>query len=387
MMTPNYATIFSPLLEKYIDSPRNSGTKWWGFMKELEILQLSYMLCNIPYYPDEAKAFFSNKTKSQYPGYVRARTRKQYADEVQEPLFISATLKAPKNQNTFPYCAYLMVKDVLFVCVRGTTLTQDWAVNANALMNDSGLFHKGFYDNAHSGIVQMQKVVEKKKLTFSKVVFAGHSMGAATASIMSYLYKKGHPDMKVESLVLSCPKFSDRVIGEKKWSDTVPHSLHMYTDGDVTPTITVGFLGRPFAKTNEVKLCLPVAISKTEYGTSSHLMYIGTALHKNYYNNNTNTKNANNIIDGYFAYNTQVPPNSSLEVLQAPKNIEFRDTLFAMYTGTSAQNAIAVFPSYRYSSVTTLGVSTAAAIPGDNVIISFATSITDGTTLFYTLEE
>jgi hypothetical protein len=99
------------------------------------------------------------------------------------------------------------------------------------------------------------------------------------------------------------------------------------------------------------------------------------------------TKNANNIIDGYFAYNTQVPPNSSLEVLQAPKNIEFRDTLFAMYTGTSAQNAIAVFPSYRYSSITTLGVSTAAAIPGDNVIISFATSITDGTTLFYTLEE
>jgi hypothetical protein len=99
------------------------------------------------------------------------------------------------------------------------------------------------------------------------------------------------------------------------------------------------------------------------------------------------TKNANNVIKSYLAFNTQVPPNTSLEILQASKNLEFGDTLFASYTGTSANSAIAVFPSYRYSSVTTLGISTASAIPGDNVIISFATTITDGSTLYYTLEE
>lgn len=98
------------------------------------------------------------------------------------------------------------------------------------------------------------------------------------------------------------------------------------------------------------------------------------------------TKNSNNVIKSYLAYNTQVPPNSSLEILQSPKTLEFTDTLYASYTNTSANSAIAVFPSYRYSSVTTLGVSTASAIPGDNVIISFTTSVTDGSTLYYTLE-
>jgi hypothetical protein len=97
-------------------------------------------------------------------------------------------------------------------------------------------------------------------------------------------------------------------------------------------------------------------------------------------------KDANNVIKSYLAYNTQVPPNSSLEILQSPKNLEFGDTLNAMYTGNPGANAIAVFPSYRYSSVTTLGVSQASGTPGDNVIISFTTTITDGTTLYYTLE-
>ena len=98
------------------------------------------------------------------------------------------------------------------------------------------------------------------------------------------------------------------------------------------------------------------------------------------------TKNSNNVIKSYLAYNTQVPPNSSLEILQSPKTLEFTDTLYASYTNTSANSAIAVFPSYRYSTITTLEVSTASATPGDNVIISFATSAEDGSTLYYTLE-
>ena len=97
-------------------------------------------------------------------------------------------------------------------------------------------------------------------------------------------------------------------------------------------------------------------------------------------------KNANNVIKSYLAYNTQVPPNSSLEILQAPKNIEFGDTLFASYTNTSETNAIAVFPSYRYSAITSVGFSQSSGIPGDNVIINFSTTLTDGTTLYYTLE-
>lgn len=286
MTSVHYAATFSQLVEKYIDAERNHGTKWWGFMSELEILQLSYLLCNIPYYPDESQKFFSEETKRGHPGRGVPPTR-QHTVKRLAPLFDSVKLIAPKNQNTFPYCTYLIVKDVLFVCVRGTTLTQDWGINANAFMDtDKGIFHKGFYDNAMRGVEQMQQTVEQHNLAFTKVVFVGHSMGAATASIMSYLYKKSNAEKQVESLVLSCPKFCDFRKSKRKWAKTVPHSLHMYTTGDVTPTIIVGFLTRPFAKENEVKLCLPVAISKDmAYGVSSHLMYISTALHKNYYSN------------------------------------------------------------------------------------------------------
>jgi hypothetical protein len=288
MTSVHYATTFSQLLEKYIVSERMNGhgSKWWGFMSELEILQFAYLLCNIPYYPDESQKFFSDETKIGHPGRGVVRTR-QHTVKRLAPLFDSVKLIAPEDQSTFPYCTYLIVKDVIFVCVRGTTLTQDWGINANAFMDtDKGIFHKGFYDNAMRGIEQVQQTVEQYKLAFTKAVFVGHSMGAATASIMSYLYKKRNPEKQVESLVLSCPKFCDFTKSRRKWAKTVPRSLHMYTTGDVTPTIIVGFLTRPFAKENEIKLCLPVAISKDgAYGVSSHLMYIGTALHKNYYNN------------------------------------------------------------------------------------------------------
>jgi hypothetical protein len=170
-------------------------------------------------------------------------------------------------------------------------MSQDWGINANVLMDQSATFHKGFHDNAERGIEMMRDVVAKHKLVFNKVVFAGHSMGAATASIMSYLYKVAHSSMDVECLVLSCPKFCDSINGKKKWVAAVPKSLHMYTAGDITPTIIVGLLSRPFVKGNEIKLCLPIAISKEEvfgfkraFGVGEHLMYASKALHTNYYN-------------------------------------------------------------------------------------------------------
>lgn len=289
MTDAKYVAVLSELLNKYITSERRKETKWWGFMSTLNILQLSYFLCNIPYYPRDSEKLFSAQTKDAHLPNAPVRTRQNTIRHL-VPLFNNARLIAPTDENTYPYCTYLIVKNVMFVSVRGTTLSPDWIINANAFMNSDALFHLGFYNNAVAGVKALYKIVNEHKLTFNKIVFTGHSMGAATASIMSYIYKNENNNIDVESLVLSCPKFCDPVKGKRLWTVSMPHSLHMYTSGDITPTIIIGVLSRPFAPGNELELCLPVAISKDEtygyrqaFGIGDHLLYASTALHTNYY--------------------------------------------------------------------------------------------------------
>lgn len=95
---------------------------------------------------------------------------------------------------------------------------------------------------------------------------------------------------------------------------------------------------------------------------------------------------ANGLPKAYLAYNLQVPPNSSVEILQAPKLLKFLDTLYVSYANASNGDAIAVFPSYRRSAVTASFASTSSAVAQGDIQASFTTTIFDGTTLYYTLE-
>ena len=94
----------------------------------------------------------------------------------------------------------------------------------------------------------------------------------------------------------------------------------------------------------------------------------------------------NGIPRSYLAYNLQVPPNSSIEVLQSPKLLKFLDTLYVSYANASNGDAIAVFPSYRRTAVTTLYASTSSAVAQGSIQAAFNTTIIDGSTLYYTLE-
>ena len=88
----------------------------------------------------------------------------------------------------------------------------------------------------------------------------------------------------------------------------------------------------------------------------------------------------------YMAFNMQVPPNTSIELLQAPKLILQNDKIYASYANASNGDAISIFPSYRQGSVTNLGNATSSASSGGDIDVSFYTSLVDGTTLYYTLE-
>jgi hypothetical protein len=58
---------------------------------------------------------------------------------------------------------------------------------------------------------------------------------------------------------------------------------------------------------------------------------------------------ANATPKAYMAYNMQIPPNSSVELLQSPKLIYFTDKVFANYANASDGDAISIFPSYNMS--------------------------------------
>jgi hypothetical protein len=95
---------------------------------------------------------------------------------------------------------------------------------------------------------------------------------------------------------------------------------------------------------------------------------------------------ANNAPKAYLAYNLQVPPSSSMEVLQSPKLMKYLDNMYASYANASDGDSISVFPSYRRSAVTTLTGQTTSAVSQQTLSASFQTTLSDGTTLYYTLE-
>jgi hypothetical protein len=95
---------------------------------------------------------------------------------------------------------------------------------------------------------------------------------------------------------------------------------------------------------------------------------------------------ANNTPKAYLAYNLQVPPSSSMEVLQSPKLMKYLDNMYASYANASDGDSISVFPSYRRSAVTTLTGQTTSAVSQQTLSASFQTTLSDGTTLYYTLE-
>lgn len=93
---------------------------------------------------------------------------------------------------------------------------------------------------------------------------------------------------------------------------------------------------------------------------------------------------ANSLPRAYFAFNMPVPASSSMEVLQAPKKINNTDKLIVRY-GNAANNLVSAFASYRVGSVTTQAGFTPQADTGNTVVLNLQTTLTDGTTLYYTI--
>jgi hypothetical protein len=94
---------------------------------------------------------------------------------------------------------------------------------------------------------------------------------------------------------------------------------------------------------------------------------------------------ANGVPRAHLAFGLQLPPNTSVELLQATKRINQYDGLYASYTGGST-NGVSAFVSARYGSGYTIGSYTSTALPGNTITASFGTTANEGTGLYYTIE-
>jgi len=94
---------------------------------------------------------------------------------------------------------------------------------------------------------------------------------------------------------------------------------------------------------------------------------------------------ANNVIKAHFAHNLSLPSNSTLETIIKPKRVSQGDRIFASYKNAGS-NSVSVFLSartgYEYTSVG----YTPNVTPSGTVSVSFGSSESDGTLIYYTIE-
>jgi hypothetical protein len=94
---------------------------------------------------------------------------------------------------------------------------------------------------------------------------------------------------------------------------------------------------------------------------------------------------ANGVPKAHLAYGLQIPPNTSVELLQSTKRINQYDSIYVSYTG-GATNGVSAFVSARYGPAYTIGSYTSTGLPGNTITASFGTSANEGTGLYYTIE-
>jgi hypothetical protein len=94
---------------------------------------------------------------------------------------------------------------------------------------------------------------------------------------------------------------------------------------------------------------------------------------------------ANNVIKAHLAFNTPIPPNSSFETISTPKRILTGDKLFARFNN-APNNAVSVFISARLGYNYAVSGIVSNVTPSGTASVSFSSSETDGTLLYYTIE-
>lgn len=128
-------------------------------------------------------------------------------------------------------------KDYIIVAFQGSHGYADWFDNLNFKklhLNNGIKIHEGFFDQYITILSTLY--VELQKFDLKKIIFTGHSLGGALATLASIFYKN---DFYYERLEVFCVTFGSPRVGNRKFAknfnDYVDVSLR-YVNGEDSVT-------------------------------------------------------------------------------------------------------------------------------------------------------
>jgi triacylglycerol lipase len=129
------------------------------------------------------------------------------------------------------FCTYAL-KDAVIIAFKGSSSIKDFFYNINTVLINSqeikGRVHQGFYDllMKNKTLNKISKIIENYPIS-TKVIFTGHSLGGALASLMtSYCQNKFGKD------TASLYTFGSPRVGDQTFCDTISGSTRIVNDQD-----------------------------------------------------------------------------------------------------------------------------------------------------------
>lgn len=196
-------------------------------------------LCSLSYLPRHKIVERFNSSEIYLPHHNESVFQKC----LQEPILYSSTCDCQVY-----VCQY---DDYLSICFRGTESIQDILTDINIFQAIMVLpstpiwecpnVHNGFYQQFYSVLQPIQDNIRNyisipENTEKNKIVFSGHSLGGALATIAALYFSIKYPNLEISCLTFGSPR-----VGNSKFvqlfDSKVKHSFRYVNDNDPVPCI------------------------------------------------------------------------------------------------------------------------------------------------------
>ena len=109
--------------------------------------------------------------------------------------------------------------DNVFIVFKGSSTTSDWVRNLQCGLSEEGI-HKGFDLIVNSAMIQVSRILSSDEFKEKSLIFTGHSLGGAIATLMAYrIAEKGSTSLdisnRIKVLAFCAPKLCNRMFATR----------------------------------------------------------------------------------------------------------------------------------------------------------------------------